>query len=56
MKLDYIKSILQNRLRNLLDAKTMAFNSGDMEQLVKLDEDIMSTQISLVQICNIDED
>jgi len=50
MSLEEIKSILENRLKNLQDTRVLAVISGSLLQISTIDDDITSTQMSLNQI------
>lgn len=50
MELQKILEILTNKYTNLSQARTSAVNSGDLTGVMKIDEDISSTKISIQQI------
>lgn len=53
MKLEDIKIILENRLKNLKETREAAVNSGSIIQILNIDDDIFSTTVSLQQIDSI---
>lgn len=50
MDIEYILQMLNNRMSVLNNGKALAFNSGDMEAINKIDADIISTQNSITQL------
>jgi|688.fasta_scaffold493996_2 hypothetical protein len=52
MKLQEVITVLENRIRTLTDAKVAAFNAGDLQRIVELEADLLTTQISINQIKN----
>lgn len=50
MKIEEILTILQNRLLSLNEARKVAINTGDMERLVQIEGDILTTYLSIDQI------
>ena len=50
MTLNEILIILQNRLITLTDAKKTAEASGNLDQVVAISSDILSTELSIQQI------
>ena len=53
MSLEELLIILQNRVRNLEEAKKQAVISGSVLQVFNIDEDLNSTKISIEQITSI---
>lgn len=50
MTLNEILIILQNRLITLTDAKKTAEASGNLDQVIAISSDILSTELSIQQI------
>lgn len=50
MTLEEIKIILEHRLNNLQETRKLALVSGNLLQILNIDDDISSTEISLQQI------
>ncbi len=50
MKLEEIIAILNNRLASLTEARKNAVSSGNLEQVMLIDSDILSTQTSIDQL------
>ena len=50
MDIEYILQMLNNRMSVLQNGKVLAFNSGDIETINKLDADLISTQNSINQL------
>lgn len=50
MTLNEIFTILENRLMTLKNAKINAVNGGDLENVIKIDNDIITTQITIDEI------
>jgi hypothetical protein len=53
MKLDYLLSIMQNRILTLTEARKTAVTSGDIERVDQLDKDLLTTENTVMQIKNI---
>ena len=53
MNIEYIIVLLEKKLSNLFTLKTMIINSGDIEALIRLDNEILETEESLRRIKNI---
>ena len=47
MKIEDIITILENKIEDLHILKNMALNNGDLESLVKLEQEINETEISI---------
>lgn len=52
MTLQELITIMQNRLITLNEAKKSATAAGDLEQLVKIDGDILTTTVVIQQLIN----
>lgn len=50
MRLDELLVIMQNRLLTLNEARKAAVNAGDLERVVQLDGDLLSTVTSIEQL------
>lgn len=50
MSINEVLIIMQNRLVSLRTAKISAVNSGDLENIVKIDNDLITTETSIEQI------
>jgi hypothetical protein len=50
MSLDEIFIVLQNRMLSLKTARASAFNAGDLESVVKIDNDLITTENSIEKI------
>ena len=50
MKLDYLLSIMQNRVLSLTEARKAAVTSGDIERVEQLDRDLLTTEDTVEQI------
>lgn len=50
MRLDELLVIMQNRLLTLNEARKAAVNAGDLERVVQLDSDLLSTVTSIEQL------
>ena len=50
MTLNDVLVILQNRMINLEETRKLAVSSGSLDQVVSIDGDILSTQLSIEQI------
>lgn len=53
MKLDYLLSIMQNRVLTLKEARNAAVTSGDIDRVAQLDSDLLTTENTVEQIKNI---
>lgn len=53
MKLDYLLSIMQNRILTLTEARKAAVTSGDIERVDQLDSDLLTTENTVEQIKSI---
>lgn len=53
MKLDYLLSIMQNRVLSLKEARNAAVTSGDIDRVAQLDSDLLTTENTVEQIKNI---
>jgi hypothetical protein len=53
MKLDYLLSIMQNRILTLTEARKAAVTAGDIERVDQLDGDLLTTEDTVVQIKNL---
>lgn len=53
MTLEEILIILQNRVKNLEEAKKQAVVSGSVLQVFNIDDDLNSTKVSIEQITSI---
>lgn len=53
MKLDYLLSIMQNRILTLTEARKAAVASGDIERVDQLDSDLLTTENTVEQIKSI---
>jgi hypothetical protein len=45
MKLDSLIQILENKILSLLTSKTLAENSGDLEYVIKIEQEIIETNL-----------
>jgi hypothetical protein len=45
MKLHTLIQVLENKILNLLTSKTLAENSGDVESAVKIEQEIIETNL-----------
>lgn len=52
MNLQELLDILTNKYVSLSQARTAAYNSGDISGVMKIDEDILNTQNNIQQIQN----
>jgi len=50
MSIEEILVILQNRIAVLNEARKHAVNSGNLDQVISVDADLLSTQTSIDQI------
>jgi len=50
MKLDYLIHILNNKILSLQQAKSGAEANGDLEAILKIDEEIQETQNILIKL------
>jgi hypothetical protein len=50
MRLDELLVIMQNRLLTLNEARKAAVSAGDLERVVQLDGDLLSTVSSIEQL------
>ena len=50
MKLDYLLSIMQNRVLTLTEARKAAVTSGDIERIEQIDGDLLTTENTVEQI------
>ena len=50
MKIEELLFIIQNRVITLNIARAAAVNSGDIENVIKIDGDLLSTQITIQQL------
>lgn len=50
MSIDEILVILQNRLTTLRNARIVSVNNGDLENVIKIDNDIITTEITIDDI------
>lgn len=50
MRLEDIKNILENRLKNLQETRNLAASCGSILQVLTIDDDITTTIITLQQI------
>jgi hypothetical protein len=50
MKLDYLLSIMQNRVLTLTEARKAAVTSGDIERIDQIDADLLTTENTVEQI------
>jgi hypothetical protein len=53
MKLDYLLSIMQNRILTLTEARKSAVTSGDIERVAQLDADLLTTEDTVEKIKNL---
>jgi hypothetical protein len=50
MHLHQIYALLNNRMTSLVEAKKAAIATGEIDRIVQIDSDILSTQSSISQI------
>ena len=50
MKLDYLLTIMQNRILTLTEARKAAVTSGDIERVAQLDADLLTTEDTVEKI------
>jgi hypothetical protein len=50
MSLDEILIVLQNRVLSLKTSRASAFNAGDLENVVRIDNDLITTENSIEKI------
>jgi hypothetical protein len=50
MSLNEVLIVMQNRILTLKTAKTSAINSGDLENVMKIDNDLITTEASIEKI------
>jgi hypothetical protein len=53
MKLDYLLTIMQNRILTLTEARKAAVTSGDIERVAQLDADLLTTEDTVEKIKNL---
>lgn len=52
MTINEILIIMKNRLQKLRDARINSVDNGDLENVIKIDIDIISTTITIEEITN----
>jgi predicted transcriptional regulator len=50
MKLDYLLSIMQNRVLSLTEARKAAVTTGDIERIEQIDGDLLTTESTVEQL------
>lgn len=50
MTLDEVLVVMQNRVLSLKTARASAFNSGDLEGVIKLDNDLITTETTIEKL------
>jgi hypothetical protein len=50
MSLDEILIVLQNRVLSLRTSRVSAFNAGDLDNVIKIDTDLITTENSIERI------
>jgi hypothetical protein len=50
MQIDELLVVMQNRLRTLTEARKASVNLGDLERVIQIDGDLLTTATSINQI------